>query len=54
MARSAEYDARIKDESDRSSALRGLAEHLPAELWQEVLSMTREIKDEYFPLFCAE
>ena len=35
----------IQDESDRSYALSGLAEHLP-ELWPEVLSVTREIKDE--------
>ena len=37
----------IKDELSRSSALRGLAEHLPAELLPEALSMTREIKDEF-------
>ena len=35
---------RIKDESARSSALCGMAQHLPEKLWPEALSITQEIE----------
>ena len=38
----------IKDEFSRSSALSGLAEHLPAELLQEALESIWNLTENYF------